>query len=927
MLTGTVVLGQAPLGLVVCGVDYVSPPHLCCLLRWLQKIFCQKRVFFGWTTFPMATSGERSRINALISRQLAAPAGTTEPSSMQELCDLASRGLSDDILLAIKEPMKHGALPLQMKAFVILDELIRGSTPDFTIALSQDDWTERLFRLAKTTEHPSLRDYIMARCIGWTRLYGTSGFRSLLARFTHSKVLGEPYALVHREEERKESERRRAQDSASAQYADPNRNDSRRSTRPAQNTSSSSGGTASRERRENVDTFMMTAQSDLANLEIGLENPGVLGPNTVSDCESHKARISHYLTMQGFPADTKESMLLLLEQLTQLLGLWWALNPPESPSTTAQTSRHPPASPSTAGQRASPAAPSASRSPRAVAVDDDDDEEPRGGSAALRRVISGGDYDTEKNRQEAAALAAMQAAQAESQQRLQAERRENAELSKKLEQALRQVEDVQAKYQHAKQQNKKACDAYEQTLAETATLNERLQQLEAAAVAKSTEPPPKPQTVTVVQTIKPKVSGGLLRSIEAAFVTTKRTVRDLREQARALRKDSDEMLSQAKVAVSSIAATIEGERAGDVKAFQKMQDLYKKEMKLRKQYYNTIQELKGNIRVYCRVRPMSEMELQGGHSDIVTFPVEDELRIIDNLGKPRSFEFDNVYDPRSTQQQVFEDTCPLIDSVIDGYNVCIFAYGQTGSGKTHTMSGADVDRGINRRALDRLFECLKEREANEEASVNVSVLEIYNENIRDLLVPKLEALKQTYEVRMGGPYGQYVSNLTERPVACSQDVQEILNRATANRSEGSTNMNLHSSRSHMILYVLVKTQNRHTGVQSFGKLSLVDLAGSERLDKSGATGDAAKEAVAINKSLTALGDVIAGLSQGAKHVPFRNSILTYLLQDSMAGQAKVLMFCCVSPASYNMSETISSLGFASRARGVSLGPVKKNPQS
>jgi kinesin family protein C2/C3 len=128
----------------------------------------------------------------------------------------------------------------------------------------------------------------------------------------------------------------------------------------------------------------------------------------------------------------------------------------------------------------------------------------------------------------------------------------------------------------------------------------------------------------------------------------------------------------------------------------------------------------------------------------------------------------------------------------------------------------------------------------------------------------------------------------------------------------------------MILYVIVKTKNRHTGVQSYGKMSLIDLAGSERLDKSEVQGQAAKEAMAINKSLSALGDVIAGLSTSAKHIPFRNSTLTYLLQDSMAGQAKVLMFCCVSPASYNAPESVSSLGFASRARGVSLGQVKKN---
>lgn len=151
--------------------------------------------------------------------------------------------------------------------------------------------------------------------------------------------------------------------------------------------------------------------------------------------------------------------------------------------------------------------------------------------------------------------------------------------------------------------------------------------------------------------------------------------------------------------------------------------------------------------------------------------------------------------------------------------------------------------------------------------------------------------------------------------------------ASRNRSEGTTNMNEHSSRSHMILYIIVRTTNIQTNIQSFGKLSLVDLAGSERLDKSGAEGQLMKEAVSINKSLSSLGDVIAGLSQSSKHIPFRNSVLTYLLQDSMAGQAKVLMFACVSPASYNASETGSTLQFASRARGVAFGQIKKNPTS
>ncbi|EAN90175.1 C-terminal motor kinesin, putative, partial [Trypanosoma cruzi] len=170
----------------------------------------------------------------------------------------------------------------------------------------------------------------------------------------------------------------------------------------------------------------------------------------------------------------------------------------------------------------------------------------------------------------------------------------------------------------------------------------------------------------------------------------------------------------------------------------------------------------------------------------------------------------------------------------------------------------------------------------------------------------------------------YVTNLTEVPVNLPKEIHDIMARANRCRSEGQTNMNEHSSRSHMVLYIVVRTTNKQTRMQSFGKLSLVDLAGSERLEKSGAEGQQMKEAVSINKSLSALGDVISGLAQNNKHVPFRNSVLTFLLQDSMSGQAKVLMFVCVSPASYNCSESNSSLQFASRARGVAFGQIKKN---
>jgi len=519
-------------------------------------------------------------------------------------------------------------------------------------------------------------------------------------------------------------------------------------------------------------------------------------------------------------------------------------------------------------------------------------------------------------------------AQQEAMRMIDQERAELAQARQELSTLRSQNEELQTKYKDAKTKNKKALAMLTEHGNIIEELEARVAELQGGIDGSTASPSQRPQVVERVVLSKPKVSRDVLDRIRHDIFVVKEDLRKVRGETLAdWRRDFQMLCAQVQGSVANIVVAAQRERATDAKALQWAQELYKKELKLRKQYYNQIQELKGNIRVYCRVRPMSERELADGHSSVVSFPSDDELRLVDpsNGGRTRVFEFDTVFAPDTTQEKVFEDTAPLIDSVVDGFNVCIFAYGQTGSGKTHTMNGPATNKGINRRALDRLFHIISERTESEESTVSVSVLEIYCEQIRDLLVSKSEANRLTYDVKTGGPYGNYVTNLAEVPVQSSAEIDEVMDRAASNRSEGRTDMNAHSSRSHMILYVLVKTRNTQTGVQSYGKLSLVDLAGSERLDKSGSEGQAAKEAVAINKSLSALGDVIAGLSNtGQKHIPFRNSILTFLLQDSMAGQAKVLMFCNISPASYNVSESTSSLQFATRARGVSLGQAKRN---
>jgi hypothetical protein len=283
-----------------------------------------------------------------------------------------------------------------------------------------------------------------------------------------------------------------------------------------------------------------------------------------------------------------------------------------------------------------------------------------------------------------------------------------------------------------------------------------------------------------------------------------------------------------------------------------------------------------------------------------------------------------TFGPESTQAEVFAETQPLVISVLDGYNVCIFAYGQTGSGKTHTMQGYGDEHGVNPRALNELFNLAKERKGAFDYDISVSLLEIYNETIRDLVEPHDESGQdKKLDVKMASEGGTFVPNLSNVAVTCMDDVLAVLATGESNRSVGKTNMNEHSSRSHMILTVSAKSRNCVTGAKSFGKLHLIDLAGSERIGKSGAQGDRLKEAQNINKSLSALGDCVQSLVSKSKHVPFRNSKLTHLLQDSLGGESKALMFVCVSPADSDVSETNCSLNFASRVRNVELGQAKR----
>ncbi|KAM6064355.1 kinesin-like protein KIFC3 isoform 6-T6 [Theristicus caerulescens] len=354
---------------------------------------------------------------------------------------------------------------------------------------------------------------------------------------------------------------------------------------------------------------------------------------------------------------------------------------------------------------------------------------------------------------------------------------------------------------------------------------------------------------------------------------------------------------------------------------------YRRELQLRKKCHNELVRLKGNIRVFGRVRPITKEDGEGLEAaNAVTFDADDDavLHLL-HKGKQVSFELDKVFPPQASQEEVFQEVQALVTSCIDGYNVCIFAYGQTGAGKTYTMEGTAANPGINQRALQLLFSEVRSKEADWDYTISVSAAEIYNEALRDLLGKEPQ---EKLEIKLcpDGSGQLYVPGLTEFRVQSVEDINKVFEFGHVNRATECTNLNEHSSRSHALLIITVRGLDRSTGLRTTGKLNLVDLAGSERVGRSGAEGSRLREAQHINKSLSALGDVIYALRSRQGHVPFRNSKLTYLLQDSLSGDSKTLMMVQVSPAEKNTSETLCSLKFAERVRSVELGPVSRKAE-
>lgn len=348
------------------------------------------------------------------------------------------------------------------------------------------------------------------------------------------------------------------------------------------------------------------------------------------------------------------------------------------------------------------------------------------------------------------------------------------------------------------------------------------------------------------------------------------------------------------------------------------------------------------VKVAVRVRPMNRREIDlhtkcvvdVEANKVILNPVNTNLSKGDARGQPKIFAYDHCFwsmdesvrEKYAGQDDVFKCLGEnILQNAFDGYNACIFAYGQTGSGKSYTMMGTADQPGLIPRLCSGLFE-RTQKEENEEQSfkVEVSYMEIYNEKVRDLLDPK--GSRQTLKVREHSVLGPYVDGLSKLAVTSYKDIESLMSEGNKSRTVAATNMNEESSRSHAVFkitltHTLYDVKSGTSG-EKVGKLSLVDLAGSERATKTGAAGDRLKEGSNINKSLTTLGLVISALAdQGAgknknKFVPYRDSVLTWLLKDSLGGNSKTAMVATVSPAADNYDETLSTLRYADRAKHI-----------
>ncbi|XP_042476910.1 kinesin-like protein KIN-1 isoform X2 [Macadamia integrifolia] len=333
-----------------------------------------------------------------------------------------------------------------------------------------------------------------------------------------------------------------------------------------------------------------------------------------------------------------------------------------------------------------------------------------------------------------------------------------------------------------------------------------------------------------------------------------------------------------------------------------------------------------NVTVCARFRPLSSKEIKD-HGDSTCIQLLDAESFVfkDEKGEDSTFRFDRVFYQESEQSDVYEFLAlPIVKDAVNAVNGTILAYGQTGAGKTYSMEGANIfgcdgnTKGLLPRVVDEIFECLTCANVMTVYTVKLSMVEIYMEKVRDLL----DFSKDNLQIKEDKVQGIHLSGVTEISISDPAEALQNLSGGIANRAVGETNMNMASSRSHCV-YIFTIQQEQHRRVK-IGKLVLVDLAGSEKIEKTGAEGKVLEEAKTINKSLSALGNVINALTSGTQgklnHIPYRDSKLTRILQDALGGNSRTALLCCCSPSTLNASESLSTLRFGARAKHIKTSP-------
>jgi kinesin family protein C2/C3 len=501
-------------------------------------------------------------------------------------------------------------------------------------------------------------------------------------------------------------------------------------------------------------------------------------------------------------------------------------------------------------------------------------------------------------------------------------------------------------------------------------------------------PPATPDVKDVTDTAQSGTDESLAEALVEANERVFQYSREMRTAHEALREDMQLSLVRMQTTFTDAVSLVETQATRTLAALEaekvyqtnRNAALLSRNRALRRQR----QDAKGAIRVYVRVRPLTEnvtevddtngpvvrparsLDPAAEGEDVVCAPAlsddrkknakESGRRPASRRAEEKRYAFDRMFGPESTQREVYAEISPLVTGALDGFSACIFAYGQTGSGKTYTMGGCldssvrdgEEKTGVNERALLELFDLVEahsygdattSHETNktpQQFTIGVEMREIYNERVRDLLVPDTKDASWK-----GGASGARMENSRSPKTATKAEEEdefaatrvvvrdpahalEVMREGASRRASAETALNERSSRSHSVVTVYCEGVDIASGAKISGRLHLVDLAGSERVSRSEAAGDRLKEAQHINKSLSALGDVVAALLEKRKHIPYRNSKLTRLLADSLGGDAKVALLAHLAPEHASTPETVSTLIFAQRCSRVEIGRAKAN---